>query len=197
MTDFDLFALSHYQRVPASPAEPKATELLFSDIVSHLPVLEFFASLCSHVTEFGVRDGSSTVALLKGCRGQVHSYDIERTPSVNRLQSMLLPCIWTFHQASTVQIEPIPETEMLFIDTMHFFEHVLKELQIHGRQAKRFLAFHDTFTCGHFDISGPNPNTRGILPAIELFLASYPDEYRTVYRTDACNGLWVLARITP
>lgn len=196
MTDFELFALDHYQRVPASLDAPKATELIYSDIVSHLPTLEFFASLCQHVTEFGVRDGSSTTALLKGCRGQVHSYDIEKTSVVERLRNMLLPCEWHFHQGDTAKMEPIEKTELLFIDTLHTFEHVLRELQIHGRRAKRFLAFHDTFTCGQYDLSGPDRNARGILPAIELFLSSYPEEYRTVYRTDACNGLWILARVS-
>jgi hypothetical protein len=194
--NFDNFYQSHYHRVSIGPNELATQSLVFSDIVLHLPVLEYYASLCEHVTEFGVREGSSTVALIAGCKGVVHSYDINNSPARHFLEAMELPCKWYFHQADTGdKTLDIEVTDMLFVDTLHTYEHVKKELAIHGRKARKYLAFHDTFTCGKFDISGDNPSAVGILPAIEEFLSQYPDEYRTVYRTDRNNGLWVLERV--
>lgn len=197
MSHFHALKQSMYHRVAVGPFEAPTHSLVGSDIVLHLPVLEYYASLCRHVTEFGTREGCSTVALLAGCRGEVHSYDIEVTPAKAVLGAMDLPCKWEFHVGDTGSPDtPVAETDMLFVDTLHTYEHVKKELAHHGRKARRFLAFHDTFTCGERDLSGPDPNALGILPAIREFLAPYPSEYRTVYRTDVNNGLWVLERVS-
>lgn len=196
LDDFFVLKQSHLHRVSSGPFELKATELIPSDIVLHLPVLEYYASLCDHVTEFGVRDGSSTVALISGCPGEVVSYDIEHTPIVDKLKKMFLPCrSWTFHRADTGNPNlHIAETDLLFIDTLHTYDHVSKELALHGRKARKFLVFHDTYTCGETDLSGPDPTVRGIGPAIWEFTEDYHGEYETVYKTNANNGLLVLAR---
>lgn len=187
-----------YHRVSAAPNEPRTHELVLSDIVLHLPVLEYYASLCDSVTEFGVRGGESTVALIAGCRGVMHSFDICHSPIVDVLNGCELPCKWSFQTLDTgseQDNELVKETDLLLIDTLHTYEHVTKELRLHGRKAKRFIAFHDTFTCGEVDVSGSDPLARGILPAINEFLQKFPGEYKTVYRTNACNGLWVVERM--
>ena len=157
-----------------------------SDIVFHLPTLEHYASLCSHVTEFGVRTGKSTVALIMGCKGEVHSYDIDNSPMVRLLQEEAenLPCKWTFHQGDT-SVVTIEETDMLFIDTEHTYAHVKKELATSGRKARRFLAFHDIISCPQ------------IVPAIDEFLNQYENEYTVVHRTTQNNGFLVLERVSP
>lgn len=196
MNTFESFKSSCYHKVSIGPFEERAKQLVFSDTVLHLPVLEYYASLCEHVTEFGVRDGESTSALIGGCTGDVHSYDIQRTPIVDFLEGIELPCrSWTFHRGST--IDPslgVSETDMLYVDTLHTYDHVSQELSLWGRKARRFIAFHDTFACGEFDVSGLNPKARGILPAIEEFIQKHPGDYETAYRTNASNGLWILKR---
>ena len=52
-----------------------------SDMAAHLPTLALLATRCKHVTEFGVRLGHSTIALLQGLaergeHGCLTSYDI-------------------------------------------------------------------------------------------------------------------------
>ncbi len=196
MSSFEELRNDYYHRVAIAPDEPYPTRLFYSDIVLHLPVLEYYASLCEHVTEFGVREGCSTTALIAGCKGVVNSYDIETSPVVSLLSRTRLPCArWEFRQQNTVA--PgfiIPPTDFLFIDTLHTFDHVRQELAIHGRQAGKYLGFHDTYTCGELDKSGPDQNAPGILPAIYTFLAQYLNEYKTVYRTNVNNGLWILSR---
>jgi hypothetical protein len=187
--------------IPVGPFEGHTSELIGSDIVAHLPVLEWFASKCNTVCEFGTRDAHSTIALLAGCgkrgpKSLVKSYDIEKSSTVNVLQNMTLPCLWEFEIADTgKEIESFKQCDLLFVDTLHIYDHVTKELAVHGRKATKYLAFHDVFTCGERDISGPNPMARGIMPAITEFMAKYPTEYRVAYHTNRNNGLLVLERI--
>lgn len=166
-----------------------------SDIVLHLPVLEFYASRCYYVTEFGVRDGHSTVALLAGCRGTVRSYDVERSPLLDELEGVELPCTWRFFHASSLEAQ-VKATDFLFLDTLHTAEQVAAELRLHGRKAGKYLGFHDTATCGEFDRSGPDPGAPGILPALREFLAAFPGEYRVAYETTANNGIMIYERVT-
>jgi hypothetical protein len=50
-----------------------------SDISAHLPFLEYIASHCWYIVEFGTRDCYSTVAFLSGKPNSVTSYDIITT----------------------------------------------------------------------------------------------------------------------
>lgn len=203
LSQFELLKSSFYSRVQCTPFEPRPNQVVLSDIVLHLPVLEYYASKCKAVAEFGVRDGCSTIALIAGGPDEVHSYDIERTSIVDILSVIDMPerlianypTEWFFHLGDTGNPNlEVPEIDMLFIDTLHTYEHVKKELTYHGRKAKKYLAFHDVYTCGELDRSGPNPNARGIMPAIREFVESYPGEYKEVYYTKANNGFLVLER---
>lgn len=195
LSQFELLKSSFYSRVQATPFEPRPREMIFSDIVLHLPVLEYYASKSDSAAEFGVRDGNSTVALISGCKF-VYSFDIERSPIVNTLKSIELPegHVWEFHLADTGSSNiPLGGVDMLFIDTLHTYEHVKKELKYHARKVSKYLAFHDTFTCGDNDRSGPDPKALGIWPAIAEFMCENP-QWKIVYKTNANNGLLVLER---
>lgn len=204
MSEFNNLHSHYVHHFPIEPGSPRYGNLVpYSDTVLHLPVLQYFASLCDHVTEFGTRDGHSTLAFLAGVgdksaasvgKGHVVSYDIDRTTIVGRLQNMTLPCSWTFHQKSTLDVV-IENTDMIFFDTLHTYEHLSKELKLHGRKARKFLAFHDTHTCGVHDLSGANPSAIGIMPAILEFLLEHHGKYKKVYETKWNNGLLILERI--
>lgn len=193
---FETLKQDYYHRVAVGPFELPTPSLAGSDIVLHLPVIEYYASLCGHCTEFGVRNAHSTVALIAGCKGDVVSYDIEHSPAVDLLRGMKLPCrSWSFRLGDTgAPLPDMAETDFLFLDTLHTYDHVRRELALHGRKARRFLGFHDTHACGEYDRSGPDPRARGIVPAVREFLASYPGQYRVAYHTSACNGMTIYAR---
>jgi hypothetical protein len=202
--DFEELKQDYFHHVSAGPYEKTFGRGPGSDILFHLPVLEYYASRCEHITEFGVRSAFSTVALLSGLgkgnitkvngvpqRKVLCSWDIEASPMVRRLQSIQLPCEWVFRQGDTGSPLSIEETDMIFFDTLHTHEHLSKELKHHGHKARWFLAFHDTFTCGERDVSGPNPNVRGILPAIYDYVGK---SWKCVYKTDWSNGLMIYER---
>ena len=210
MSSFEEILQDYFHKISIAPNEPRKYSGEFSDTVLHLPVLEYYASKCKHVTEFGVRDGCSTVAFLNGCKdGEVHSYDIDKTNIIDKLNRCSFPAkSWYFKQQNTIaEGFEIDETDMIYFDTLHTYEHLSKELQKHGRKARQYLAFHDTFTCGEKDLSGPNREAEGIGRAIREFCEKYTREqecfggikevreYEVVYETKWNNGLLILERI--
>lgn len=163
---------------------------LTSDINENLPILRDLASTCTHVTEMGVRHGTSTRAFLAtDCI--LRSYDIFTDATVTEL----------FNKAKTIGknveyiiadtlITNIEETDLLFIDTWHTYDQLSAELKLHGNKAKQFLAFHDTHT---FGVSGEQAGTVGLLPAILEFMTE--NQHWVVHsHTTVNNGLTVLRR---
>ena len=63
----------------------------YSDISAHLPLLEYLASKCSHVTEFGTRDGFSTCAFMSGLQknqGKLVSFDTNMPSFIHEFKNM-------------------------------------------------------------------------------------------------------------
>lgn len=167
-----------------------------SDISAHLPILEYFASQCSNITEFGVRDCFSTVALIAGAQQTVTSYDIQSTEATDALEEMnragLLPSQWQFRLQSTVDdSHQIEETGFLFIDSLHTKYHLEKELLLHSHKVSRFIGFHDVWS--HGEVSWDIPGEAGINGAIDEFLQCHP-EFKEVYRVNYNHGLLIIER---
>lgn len=173
-----------------------------SDILLNLPVLEYYAGLCQSAVEFGTRDGHSTLALAAGLyRGlldaHLSSFDIHRSRFVDWFTPLADGCRfnWRFQVLDTIceeTADQVPEADLFFFDTLHTDHQIREELRLHGHKARKFLAFHDTATCGCLDLSGANPLAKGILEGI--FEYADKNNLREVYRSSACNGVLVLAR---
>ena len=166
-----------------------------SDINQHVPCLRLLAEQCEHATEFGVRHGVSTTALLAGTihgrLTQLVSYDIVRSQQVDSLYSLVPEGVFQFVQASST-VAPIVATDMLFIDSLHTRAQLTLELLLHHRQVRRWIVLHDTELFGTTGEGSPE----GLLPAIRGFLRAqscwcvaehYPHN----------NGLTVLSRVVP
>lgn len=165
-----------------------------SDISEHLPKIAELAAECSHVTEFGVRSGLSTTAILHGLAkrgtGTLKSYDIEQ----HRAEIPALPAgvAWQFELADTAKLGDIEPTDMLMMDSLHTAEHVTEELK-HAGSVGRYLVFHDTTT---FAGAGQGDGGKmGICPAIFNFLAT-PEGlwWHVCHHNPNNNGLLVLKR---
>lgn len=160
-----------------------------SDMVAHLPVLEYYASQCSHITELGVRNGQSTIAFLYGLPldGVLESYDIEETKFVTWLKNKNLDK-WRFHLQDTIAPSlTINETDFIFFDSYHSYKQLSKELELHATKARKFLAFHDVAS---YATIGENGKEEGVQRAIEEYIST--NTCKVVYRTNSCNGLLIL-----
>jgi hypothetical protein len=164
-----------------------------SDIQQHLDGLSDLAAQCRHVTEFGVRTGNSTVALLAGLAAheqpaKLISYDINphQIPRVPVIPPQLT---WDFRRADTSQVE-IEPTDLLFIDSRHTNQQLAAELK-QAPRVRHFLAFHDTVTFG----SRGEDGLLGLSAALWAFLSTEEGRHWTVRsHNPENNGFLVLSR---
>lgn len=104
---------------------------------------------CDSYTEFGINQGATLAAAMLEHPKTIRAYDIkfgwytqaaglfqqyaeEHSIDYSATECDTLDCI----------IDPV---DVLYIDTQHRYEHLKKELAIHGSKANRFIIFHDTF----------------------------------------------------
>jgi len=162
-----------------------------SDINQNLPVLYELAKECDTIVEMGVRTGVSTRAFLNTDASLI-SIDIQKNAKVEKLFALAdasgKSCQYMI--GDTLKIE-IPETDLLFIDTLHTYEQLTQELKLHGNKAKKYLIFHDTHT---FGVTGEiGIDKKGLMPAVIEFVIANPHWGFYIHKTNN-NGLTVLKR---
>jgi hypothetical protein len=161
-----------------------------TDIHEHLPVLSELTSQCSHVTELGVGWAQSTRAFLRHDI-ELHSYEFMPQPGIREFfdEAKNAGRNVTLHIDDTRKID-IAETDLLFVDSLHIYEQVQKELELHANKARKYIGFHDTTTYADNGEFGG----KGIWPAIQEFIDSHP-EWQLVERRTNNNGLTILKRV--
>ena len=114
-----------------------------SDINEHLPTLKKYAEMCDHVTEMGVRYVVSTIALVYGKPKTLVSIDLFH-PShygdmgrLNQVQEYAKNnnIDFKFVLGNTLEID-IEPTDLLFIDTLHKYGQLKKELERQMRSSR-------------------------------------------------------------
>lgn len=163
-----------------------------SDINENVHILYNLAKECETVVEMGVRTGVSTRAFLN-TDVKLISFDINLNPKVQELFDYAKKTgkHVQYIRANVLDIE-IEKTDLLFIDTLHTYEQLKRELALHGNKAKKFIAFHDTHT---FGLSGEIENDqKGLLTAILEFLRDNPHWKIKTHKTNN-NGMTVLERV--
>ncbi|QKJ29286.1 hypothetical protein HQ865_05790 [Mucilaginibacter mali] len=167
-----------------------------SDINELLPHLRRYAEKCSHITEMGVREPTSTYAFLAGKPVTLISYDIKRLPGIATVEN-LAPGTFKFILKDVLKAD-IEETDFLFIDTFHTATQLERELARHADKAKRYIGFHDTAYFWNFG-EAPYPGMtgdiccgRGLKYAIMPFLAK--GGWKISFMTDDNNGLLIIER---
>lgn len=109
-------------------------------------------------------------------------------------------------QADTLKIE-IEETDLLFIDTLHRYDQLFKELNLHAKNIKKYIVLHDTanFAFNDEDLydhasdivkSGKISEKRGLISAINDFIETNEGKNWFVFDVyNNNNGLTVLKRV--
>jgi hypothetical protein len=161
-----------------------------SDINEHLTVLRKYGEQCNHITEFGVRWIVSTWAFLASQPDFLISYDIRHPSSfkadIDNVYASAGKTEYNFIQADVLKIE-LEETDLLFIDTLHRYNQLKKELQLHASKVKKYIILHDTETFGE---KGEGKG-EGLQKAIDEFL--YQNEnwrIKEIFTNN--NGLTIL-----
>lgn len=152
-----------------------------SDINLHLPKLKEYADKCYHVTEIGVRGCVSLHAFLASKTIKVVGIDIVDVP-VPKSEKLQFIC------ASSLDITI--ETDFLFIDSLHTYDQLKQELNLHAKNVSKYIGFHDTESFGTIGEDGG----KGLNQAIDEFLFSNK-EWVVDYSTTINNGLKIIKRI--
>jgi len=189
-----------------------------SDIHEHLPYLRELAQNCESICEMGVRRCVSSWAFLLGLAESprpdkaLFCVDIraaELHPLI-RLGAALLPAVQVSMTVADSRSFHLPrEVDLLFIDTLHVYGQLKKELSAQQARVRRFLCLHDTETDGEegevgrmgWDVQQmaretgltPQDLRRGLRPAIQEFLETFPQWQRHRHFSNN-NGLTVLRR---
>jgi hypothetical protein len=168
-----------------------------SDIDEHLPTLYRYAKSCGHITEMGVRTGSSTRAFLYAAPERLVSYDLYLDAVVGTWfdQAQSLGFNYNYIAGNTLNIR-IEKTDLLFIDTLHNYHQLKSELELHAASVARYIVFHDTESFGEKGESYSGElGIKGIRFAIDEFLEASP-EWRMIHEAKNCNGLIVIERLS-
>jgi hypothetical protein len=175
-----------------------------SDINQHLETLYNLGKECSHITEMGVRWVSSTWPLVYSNPKKIISYDIVTNPNIIEVINLCneYSIDYSFQEKDVLQLE-IELTELLFIDTLHTYNQLIKELEIHSNKVSKYIVLHDTEFFGRVDevvyehasnFVKNNPITKqGLMTAVEDFLSTELGqswELFKIYKNN--NGLTIL-----
>ena len=185
-----------------------------SDINEHVPVLRKLAKECSSVVEIGIRSMVSTWGIVLGLSENTNpsrSYlgiDLQNPP----LEKLYLikrlaednEISFQFLAANDMEIN-IPQTDMLFIDSMHTYCHLTYELNKFESKVNKYITLHDTSPpwgyTDDYEYRGDyseypaeiSRTKRGLWPAVEDFLASHPD-WKLIERRFNNHGFTILKR---
>lgn len=175
-----------------------------SDINEHLETIYNLSKECSHITEMGVRWVSSTWPMLLSNPEKMISYDIVTHPQVKECVDLAKEynLNYQFIETDVLKIE-IEPTEFLFIDTLHTYNQLISELNLHSKKVSKYIALHDTTHFGRIDeqiyahasdeIKTKSKSKQGLMTAVEDFVASENGkswEIFKIYQNN--NGLTVL-----
>lgn len=152
----------------------------------HLNTLKQYASECNTITEMGVDSANTTWAFLLSRPKKLTSIDIINTkaPEIVSLAGKLAKkegIDFKFILGDTTKIE-IEPTEFLYIDTLHTYPQLKRELELHPQKVSKYIAFHDTHMF------------KDMAKALHEFLEQYTNDWEICYQTKESCGLTIIKR---
>ncbi len=189
-----------------------------NDLTPYAPVLHHMASHVSSVTEMGIGPKAyglnSTWALLHGLHTspstakKYTAYDYEDNPVNDNIYNAKqiaenLNIDFNFIIGDTADVS-IENSDLLFIDTDHTYQHLMKELTLHSPKINKYILIHDTSgKYGHWE-DWPydherrgelrtQPHKYGLWPCCVDFLQENKD-WTLLMRYEENNGLTILER---
>jgi hypothetical protein len=157
----------------------------------HLDIFITYASQCKTVTEFGVETGCSTMAFLMSDCKKVYSYDVIITPNARLVEETAHAegRFFRLFEKDNLKVK-IRKTDMLFIDTDHWYGQIKAELEHHHSRVRKWILMHDTET---FGLVNPFDGRPGMKAAIYEFMEAHP-EWQIKEHHEVGHGLTVLEK---
>lgn len=194
-----------------------------SDINEHLPTIFYYSTKCKSIIELGVRGAISTYAMLYGLAintnnnkklllNDIESCDISLALELSNGLDIKVEYQWI----SDLDMELSENYDMTFIDTLHVYGQLKRELNKYSKITNKYIIMHDTTVDEQYgeivrshtyeDVVvrealrmseliniPPNELVVGLWPAIEEFLYHNPN-WTLLERYTNNNGLTILKR---
>lgn len=175
-----------YQWARNHPGDGKSDSNIYAE------KFRIYAAECSHITEFGTCHGVSAGAFISGIPKEFHAYDLVRQPNIDFIEeaAKLLGVKFTFHKEDT-RIATIKETDLLFVDSLHRYSTVSRELR-NANKVRKYIIFHDTTKFWEREPGNPC-YVEGIGRAIQELMDT--GSWRIIEHYKEGCGLMVLERI--
>lgn len=162
------------------------------DMAPLMDTLLQYAKQCPLITELGVRTGCTTAVFLEAHPRRLISYDVAAFEYENEYREAA--------QAEGVEFvfirgddcaEPIKPTDLLFIDTIHTYAQLDKELAMHADNVGQYIIMHDTYTDNYHD----SPGSSGMNMWIAILKLCAMGKWRIKADYRNSFGLTVLERV--
>lgn len=118
-----------------------------SDVNFHLPTIRKYVAEGDIVLELGVRYCVSTWALLANKPKHLISVDTIHPPQWNLDEvteaAKQQGTKFNFYQQDSTVIDIEGHIDVLFIDTLHMYSQIVKELWRHAEKTRKYIIFHD------------------------------------------------------
>lgn len=190
-----------------------------SNVNEHIPTLAEYTEKCSSVVELGVNEMNTTWAFLKGLRFNkkkkkvLTCVDIQDKPAKFKGVQELAKknqITMDFIKGNSTEVD-IPKTDLLFIDTNHYYAHLIRELEKHHDKVNKYIIMHNTEIdgrygeivrmCYYYDVEATQKlygysiedMCKGLGFAIDEFLKNHP-EWTVEKHFNNNNGLTILRR---
>lgn len=177
-----------------------------SDINEHLETIKKYASECESVLECGIRSCVSIWALLAAKPKKYTGIDLHHHPNIDiaNILAMDSDIDFNFIKGDTIK-ENLPVSHLMLVDTLHDYQHLKNELNIHGKYMVKYIILHDTVSYGYQNEStkgywlteeervNADSSNKGLWPAIHEFLDENP-EWKMHESFTHNNGLTILKR---
>jgi hypothetical protein len=191
-----------------------------SNIHEHIEMLSEYAEKCTSVVELGVNEMVSSWAFIKGLRfnkkKKKHLVCVDNAGKPSKFDGIndlakKNKITMEFVEGDSNEIE-IPKVDLLFIDTIHTYAQLSRELERHHSNVKKYIIMHNTECdgkygevirmCYYYNIKDLVKKygypiaemCKGLQPAIDDFLKNHP-EWKLEKQVRNNNGMTVLARV--
>jgi hypothetical protein len=132
-----------------------------------------YASKCKNITELGINTGCSTlVFLVSGCK-KVYSYNIVISQNAIKVKDAAFEdgAFFKLINKDNLKIK-IKKTDLLFIDTDHWYGQIKAELIQHHTRVRKWIIMNNTET---FGLVNPFDGRPGMKHAIYEFIEEFPE----------------------
>lgn len=157
----------------------------------HLDIFIDYGSRCNTVTEFGVETACSTMAFLVSACKKLYSYDVVITDNARLVKQTAAEegVFFRLYEKDNLKVK-IRKTDLLFIDTDHWYGQIKAELEHHHKRVRKWIMMHDTET---FGLVNPFDGRPGMKAAIYEFLEAHP-EWQIKEHFEIGHGLTILEK---